>query len=130
VGSPHHPLPWSEDGTGEYLVTPSETRELLAAARFAEIEIEDTWPKYLAAYSAALELADRGELPPLGLHVLLGPMAPVDLDPQASATKVLGADVTEHAGLRLRDFQAARPWYQDPDGNKLAFGGPPLDTAP
>ena len=32
VGSPHHPLPWSEDGTGEYLVTPSETRELLAKA--------------------------------------------------------------------------------------------------
>jgi SAM-dependent methyltransferase len=32
VGGPHHPVPWSEDGTGEFLVTPSETRELLAAA--------------------------------------------------------------------------------------------------
>jgi len=76
VGSPHHPLPWSDDGTGEHLVTPSETRELLAAARFVDIEIEGTGPKYLAAYSAALELADRGERPPLGLHVLLGPTAP------------------------------------------------------
>jgi SAM-dependent methyltransferase len=76
VGSPHHPLPWSEDGAGEYFVTPSETRELLAAARFVDIEIEDTGPKYLAAYTAALKLADRGELPPLGLHVLLGPTAP------------------------------------------------------
>ena len=68
-------MPWSEDGTGEFLVTPEETRELLAAAGFAEIEIEDTGPKYLAAYRAALELAERGEAPPLGLHVLIGPTA-------------------------------------------------------
>jgi len=76
VGGPHHPVPWSEDGTGEFLVTPSETRELLAAAGFVDIECEDTGPKYLAAYRAALELAGRGELPPLGLHVLIGPTAP------------------------------------------------------
>lgn len=75
-GSPHHPVPWSEDGTGEFLVTPSETRELLTAAGFADIEIEDTGPKYLAAYRTALDLAGRGELPPLGLHVLIGPTAP------------------------------------------------------
>ena len=75
AGAPHHPLPWSEDGRGEFLVTPSETRELLSAARFVEIEIEDTGPKYLAAYRAALELAERGEAPPLGLHVLIGPTA-------------------------------------------------------
>ena len=45
------------------------------------------------------------------------------------------------AGLRVRDFEAARPWYErltysngvrkahyrDPDGNELAFGGAPLD---
>jgi hypothetical protein len=76
AGSPHHPVPWSEDGTGEFLVTPSETRELLAAAGFVNVESEDTGPKYVAAYRAALELADRGELPPLGLHVLIGPTAP------------------------------------------------------
>jgi SAM-dependent methyltransferase len=76
TGSPHHPVPWSEDGTGEFLVPPPETRELLAAAGFVDIESEDTGPKYLAAYGAALELADRGELPPLGLHVLIGPTAP------------------------------------------------------
>ncbi|HET8758195.1 MAG TPA: class I SAM-dependent methyltransferase [Solirubrobacteraceae bacterium] len=75
VGSPHHPVPWSEDGTGEFLVTPSETRELLAGARFVDIETEDTGAQYLAAYRGALELADRGELPPLGLHVLMGPTA-------------------------------------------------------
>jgi SAM-dependent methyltransferase len=76
VGSPHHPLPWSEDGTGEFLVAPAETRALLAAARFVDIEIEDTGAKYLAAYRSALQRADRGELPALGLHVLMGPTAP------------------------------------------------------
>jgi SAM-dependent methyltransferase len=76
TGSPHHPLPWSEDGTGEFLVRPAETRELLGATGFVEIESEDTGPKYLAAYRAALERADRGEVPALGLHVLIGPTAP------------------------------------------------------
>ena len=76
VGEPHHPLPWSDDGSGEFLVTPSQTRELLSAAGFVDIECEDTGPKYLAGYRAALELADRGELPVLGLHVLIGPTAP------------------------------------------------------
>lgn len=75
VGSPHHPLPWSEDGSGEFLLSPAETCELLAAAGFVHIEREDTGPSYLAAYRAALELADRGELPPLGVHVLLGATA-------------------------------------------------------
>jgi SAM-dependent methyltransferase len=75
AGGPHHPVPWSEDGTGEFLVTPAQTCALLASARFADIEIEDTGPTYLAAYRRALELADRGELPPLGIHVLIGPTA-------------------------------------------------------
>jgi SAM-dependent methyltransferase len=75
-GSPHHPLPWSEDGTGEFLISPSETRELLAAAGFVDIQSEDTGLQYVAAYRTALKLADRGELPELGLHVLMGPTAP------------------------------------------------------
>jgi SAM-dependent methyltransferase len=76
VGSPRHPVPWSEDGTGEYLVTPAQTWELLAGAGFVDIESEDTGPKYLAAYRAALERIDRGEVPPLGVHVLMGRTAP------------------------------------------------------
>jgi hypothetical protein len=34
-------------------------------------------------------------------------------------------------GLRVREFEAARPWqaiYGDPDGEELGFGGAPLDT--
>jgi SAM-dependent methyltransferase len=72
AGSPHHPVPWSEDGSGEWLAAPDETLDLLTAAGFADIEIEDTGTKYLEAYRGVLALAERGELPPLGMHLLLG----------------------------------------------------------
>jgi SAM-dependent methyltransferase len=41
-GNPHYPSPWSADGSGAYLVTPSETRALLEAAGFEDIVVEDT----------------------------------------------------------------------------------------
>ncbi len=72
AGNPWYPLPWSEDGTGSYLVSPAETRSLLEAAGFADIVMEDTGPKYLAGYMRALELAAQGALPLLGIHLLLG----------------------------------------------------------
>ncbi len=75
TGNPRHPVPWSEDGSGEWLATPAETRELLAAACFVEIEIEDTGSKYLSAYRDVLALADHGALPPLGIHPLMGETA-------------------------------------------------------
>jgi cyclopropane fatty-acyl-phospholipid synthase-like methyltransferase len=75
-GQPHYPCPWSEDGSGAYLVTPADTRRLLEEAGFEAIEIEDTGDKYLAGYRKAMELAARGELPPFGTHILLGESAP------------------------------------------------------
>jgi SAM-dependent methyltransferase len=71
-GDPHVPVPWTNDGSGAYLVTPAETRRLLEQAGFEAIEIEDTGPKYLAGYRAAIKRAEEGTLPPLGLHVLMG----------------------------------------------------------
>ncbi len=72
IGEPYYPLPWSEDGRGSYLVSPMETRELLEAAGFVDIVAEDTHAKYLAAYQQALDMAARGALPPLGVHILTG----------------------------------------------------------
>lgn len=72
TGDPYHPVPWSADGSGEYLVTPSQTRALLEAEGFESIEIEDTGPKYLAAYKAVIEKAEQGVWPPLGTHILQG----------------------------------------------------------
>jgi SAM-dependent methyltransferase len=76
TGQPHYPLPWSEDGRDAYLVSPAETRALLAAAGFEDIVVEDTGAKYLAAYQQALDMAAQGALPPFGIHILMGETAP------------------------------------------------------
>jgi SAM-dependent methyltransferase len=76
VGNPHYPLPWSNDGSGAYLMAPADTRRLLEAAGFTEIRMENTGEKYLAAYRRVMELAAQGALPPLGIHILLGESAP------------------------------------------------------
>lgn len=76
AGNPHYPLPWSEDGRGAYLVSPSDTRTFLEVAGFEDIVIEDTGAKYLVAYKKAMELAAQGALPPFGVHILMGTSAP------------------------------------------------------
>lgn len=73
---PVYPLPWSEDGTGAYLVTPAETVAFLQKAGFVDVAVTDTGPAYLAGYKRAMALAQSGQLPPFGLHILLGPAAP------------------------------------------------------
>ena len=76
VGNPHFPLPWSMDGSGSFLIPPSETRALLVAAGFEDVVVEETGHKYLAAYKQGMELAARGVLPPLGAHILVGESGP------------------------------------------------------
>jgi SAM-dependent methyltransferase len=75
TGNPHYPLPWSADGSGAYLVTPSETRALLEAAGFEDIVVEDTGAQYVAGYKAVIERAEKGALPLLGTHILMGETA-------------------------------------------------------
>ena len=72
---PHYPVPWSADGTGAYLVTPKESRAVLEKTGFQDIVIEDTGAKYVAAYKIAVEKAEKGALPPLGIHILMGETA-------------------------------------------------------
>ena len=76
AGKPHHPLPWSKDGSGAYLMRPADTVRALERAGFVKIEVTDTGDKYLEGYNRAIELAERGETPVFGNHVLLGKMAP------------------------------------------------------
>jgi SAM-dependent methyltransferase len=72
---PHYPVPWSADGTGAYLLTPKESRAVLEKTGFQDIVIEDTGAKYVAAYKIAIEKAEKGALPPLGIHILMGETA-------------------------------------------------------
>jgi ubiquinone/menaquinone biosynthesis C-methylase UbiE len=75
-GPPHHPVPWSDDGAHEYLMRPDETVERLEAAGFERIGLTETGDRYLEAYRRAISLAEKGELPRLGVHILLGELAP------------------------------------------------------
>jgi len=72
TGSPHYPLPWSEDGSGAYLTTPADTQRHLETVGFVGVATEYTGAKYLEGYKRAIALAAQGTLPPLGIHILLG----------------------------------------------------------
>ena len=74
--NPHHPLPWSADGSNEYLVTPEDTIRILEETGFTDIQVEATGEKYLGAYQRAMELAAQDKLPALGVHILLGKSSP------------------------------------------------------
>ena len=69
---PLYPASWSLDGSGSFLVTPSETRVFLEAAGFRDIVMEDTGDKYLASYKQSMALAASGATPALGVHILSG----------------------------------------------------------
>lgn len=75
TGDPHYPLPWSEDGSGAYLLTAAETTAHLERAGFVNVLTEYTGEKYLAVYQRNMELAAQGILPPLGTHILMGASA-------------------------------------------------------
>lgn len=76
VGNPHHPVPWSQDGSGAYLMRPADTVTALKNAGFTDIDVTDTGKKYLQGYNRAIELAGKGESPVFGTHILLGELAP------------------------------------------------------
>jgi len=78
-GDPHYPLPWSEDGSGAYLVPPEDTVAHLERAGFMKIEVEDTGAKYLAGYNRAMELAAQGALSPFGIQILMGQTTPAKI---------------------------------------------------
>ncbi len=75
-GDPHYPVPWSQDGRGAHLVSPSNTVAFLTGAGFVDIAVTYTGETYLAGYRRAIELAEKDELPVFGVHILLGKDAP------------------------------------------------------
>jgi SAM-dependent methyltransferase len=74
-GNPHYPVPWSSDDSSSYLVSPSQNRVILEKAGFEDIVVYDTGSKYLAGYKMAIEKAETGDSPPLGVHLLMGETA-------------------------------------------------------
>jgi ubiquinone/menaquinone biosynthesis C-methylase UbiE len=76
LGRPHHPVPWSEDGSGAFLMRPADTVAVLEQTGFTDIQVTDTAEKYLQGYLRVIELAEKGEAPVFASHILLGKLAP------------------------------------------------------
>lgn len=72
AGNPHYPVPWSDDGNGSHLIPPAETVARLETAGFEGVAVTDAGAKYLESYRKVIALADCGERPVLGTHVLIG----------------------------------------------------------
>ncbi len=70
-----HPMPWAATAETSFVETPQTYRRLLAAAGFAVDDAIDRTAQVLAIGRAMRERAAHGGVPPLGLHVLIGPTA-------------------------------------------------------
>ncbi len=68
----HFPVPWVRDPAISFLGSPEEMRALLAATGFRELAWADVTAASLGFFRERLAALDRGALPPVGLHLLLG----------------------------------------------------------
>ena len=98
-GDPRYPAPWSADGRGANLVSPAETQALLEQAGFEKFAVENTGAKYLAGYWMMIEKAETGDLPPLGLHLLMGETA---MEKMRNAARNIGEQRTHPIQLICR----------------------------
>jgi SAM-dependent methyltransferase len=74
-GEPVYPVPWSMDGTTSFLVDLAALRSLLAGAGFEVLETRDRTPESIVWFEAmAARAAARSGPPPVGLHLLFGPV--------------------------------------------------------
>ena len=73
AGPVHFPVPWARGPATSFLVTPGELRQLLEASGFTIERWDDTTAAAAAWFAhQASKTRDTG-VPPLGLHVVLGP---------------------------------------------------------
>jgi len=68
----HFPVPWARDPAISFLRPPEEVRALLAATGFRELAWADVTEASLGFFRERLAALERGALPPVGLHLLLG----------------------------------------------------------
>jgi ubiquinone/menaquinone biosynthesis C-methylase UbiE len=71
-GPAHVPVPWAEDASICFLVTPATVREILERLGFTIVDWEDTSHESLRWFVAAADRLKAGP-PPLGIHLLTGP---------------------------------------------------------
>jgi SAM-dependent methyltransferase len=72
-GPVHFPVPWARTADISHLLAPEPTRQLIASHAMAERVWIDETPGVLAWFEKGAAAAREGKLPPVGLHLLLGP---------------------------------------------------------
>ncbi|MBV8397936.1 MAG: class I SAM-dependent methyltransferase [Acetobacteraceae bacterium] len=72
-GRPVFPQPWASVPEQSFLADDAETRRDILAARFEILSFVDRSAANLAAQIALRQKLEAGELPVLGVHVVLGP---------------------------------------------------------
>ena len=73
---PYYPTPWASDKSISFLFAPDVTREKLERAGFRVVAWHDPTPESLEQALARAKALETGSLPPLGLHILIGPNFP------------------------------------------------------
>ena len=63
-GSLDYPTPWAQTAESSFLVTPSETGEVLEASGFTDLKSRDTAKESLAFGTRSRAMVERGEKPP------------------------------------------------------------------
>jgi ubiquinone/menaquinone biosynthesis C-methylase UbiE len=75
-GEPYYPTPWANDKGISFLFTPESTRAALERTGFRIVAWHDTTQEALEQQIARAKALEMGSLPPLGLHILIGPAFP------------------------------------------------------
>ncbi len=75
-GEPYYPTPWAKDKSISFLFPPQVTREKLERAGFRVLAWHDPTAESLQQALARAKALEAGALPPLGLHILIGPNFP------------------------------------------------------
>jgi len=75
-GEPCYPTPWAKDKSISFLFPPEATREKLERAGFRVVAWHDPTEEALDQALARASAVESGSLPPLGIHLLIGPDFP------------------------------------------------------
>ena len=67
-----YPVPWSSDGVYSFLLTEQETIAAAEKAGFEVLSVKDHTPVSLQFYQSQRENAARGDIPKLGVFILMG----------------------------------------------------------
>jgi SAM-dependent methyltransferase len=72
AGEPHLPVPWSENSSTNFMVTPAEMRKTIQAQEFEIMEWKDITNDARNWFRSMQQRIAASEPPPLGIHLLMG----------------------------------------------------------